>query len=183
METLLVYPNPFASLDKDGDPCAVCPRDTDADAGGPGRFVGARLDRARTKILQDFGKNARHELRSPRQSTKYSYLGIASNDPELANKLLAKEPIELPRTKFYQDRLREGAIIPADERTARAAEMRLYVAPEVRLAPFMKTGEALPEGSRREGIDAPADGTEQEVVVTESPTTKKRSSKAESEAS
>src|SRR6478735_3428895 len=117
MQFLNVYPNPFAAFDKDGDPCGVWPRDFDADAGGPGQYVGARVDSEKTKVLQDFGKNAPHELRSPEQSTKYSYLGIASSDPELSQKLGEKEPIRLPRTKYYIDGLMQGALLAADAET------------------------------------------------------------------
>src|SRR5215216_859286 len=111
MTTLRVLPNPWSAFDKDGHPCGVCPRDPDADAGGPGHYVGARVDPKRTKVLQDFGKMAAHELRSPLQSTKYVYLGISSDDPELATKLIAATPIEIPRTKYYCDRIREGALL------------------------------------------------------------------------
>lgn len=124
MQVLRVLPNPWAAVDKDGHPCGVCPRDTEADGGGPGLFVGARPDSKKTKVLQDFGRgpfgdNAAHEIRSARQSTKYSYLGISSDDPRLADQLGAKDAIEVPATKYYKDRLLEGSLIPADIETAR----------------------------------------------------------------
>lgn len=130
MEFLFVYPNPYAAFDKDGHPCGVCPRDPDADAGGPGQFVGARVDKDKTEILQDFGKMAAHELRSPMQRTKYSYLGIASDDPELPGKLASKEPVRLPRTKFYRERLIEGSLLAADAATARSANVIRFVDPK-----------------------------------------------------
>jgi hypothetical protein len=104
----------------------VCPRDPESDGGGPGRFVGARVDAKGTEVLQDFGKNAKHELRSAMQRTRYEYMGIASSDPELGSKLAAKEPIELPVTKYYKDRLRDGAILPADKATAEVARLRAF---------------------------------------------------------
>ncbi len=142
MEFLFVYPNPFSAFDKDGHPCGVCPRDPDADAGGPGQYVGARVDSAKTEVLQDFGKMAAHELRSPMQRTKYSYLGIASDDVELGTKLGAKEPIRLPRTKYYRDRLIEGSILSADAATARSANVPHFVDPK---AFFAACAPLLPE--------------------------------------
>lgn len=164
MQFLLVYPNPYVAFDKDGHPCGVCPRDPDADAGGPGQFVGARVDHIKTEILQDFGKMAPHELRSPIQRTKYSYLGIASDDPELATKLVSREPVRLPRTKFYRDRLIEGSIVAADLETARSASVARFVEPATF---FKRFAQPVPE--------APA------VIAPEPIATKKRD-RAESEA-
>ncbi len=195
MDILLVYPNPWANLDKDGEPCAVCPRDIDGDGGGATQYVGARLDRNRTKVLQDFAalngggprgaELAKHELRSPLQSTKYTYMGIASNDPQLAAKLLEREPIALPRTKYYRDRIAEGALLPANAETAAAGRLRRFVPPLERLAPYLKakeepaieaTGEelpespgmaALPESPDADGnlLTAPASDGEERVAV------------------
>lgn len=124
MQVLRVLPNPWAAVDKDGHPCGLCPRDPESDGGGPGLFVGARVDRAKTKVLQNFGTgpfgdNSLHEIRSPRQVTKYSYLGVSSDDPQLAEQLGTKDAIEVPSTKYYRDRLIEGSLIPADVETAR----------------------------------------------------------------
>lgn len=142
MQTLRVFPNPFAAFDRNGVPCGICPRDPEADAGGPGRFVGARVDPKRTRVLQDFaahhGKRygarlgaalAKHEIRSPMQVTLYEFMGVASDDPDLGSKLAAKEPVEIPATKFYKDRVREGALLPADIATAQACRLPSFTAP------------------------------------------------------
>lgn len=142
MQTLRVYPNPWAAFDKNGVPCAVCPRDPDADAGGPGQFVGARIDRKNTKVLEDFAAGyvakfgsalakriAEQEHRSPRQATFYQYLGIESFDQQLAEKLAAKEPVEIPATKYYKDRIREGALIAADAETAAKCKVPHWMPP------------------------------------------------------
>lgn len=147
MQVLRVFPNPFAATDRDGVPCAVCPRDPDADGGGPASFVGARVCRKGTQILQDFSKQGRvgklnigdYELRSPMQRTRYEYLGIQSTDPKLAELLSAKEPIELPATKYYKDRLREGALLPADAATARAAKLTAFIEPKTFFARYVRT--------------------------------------------
>lgn len=198
MNTFRVYPNPFHVVDKQGTPCALCPRDPDQDAGGPGLYVGARPDKKHTQILQDFvainaekvgprfaTMAARNEPRSPQQITRYEYMGIPSLDPELAQKLAAKDPIEIPATKYYRERLREGSIIAADIETSRAAKLVRFVtpaeffknherAPEPALLPETTELEplapspgadgelvevaALPGGETREGIELPADG-------------------------
>jgi hypothetical protein len=155
MQTLRVYPNPWAAFDKNGVPCGVCPRDPDADAGGPGQFVGARVDKKNTRVLQDFAaayaakfgpalaaKLANQEHRSPIQATFYEYLGIASSDLELAEKLAAKDPIEIPATKYYKDRLREGALIPADRATATKVKLTVYVEPAIYFATRSMKSEA-----------------------------------------
>lgn len=194
MQTLLVYPNPWSAFDKNGVPCGVCPRDPEADAGGPGMFVGARVDKARTKVLQDFAaqhgggargvKLAAHELRSPMQATFYSYMGVASDDEKLAELLAAKEPIEVPATKYYRDRLVEGSLIAGDEATAKAARV-FFVPPQDFFArkgpqpteaapselPETPGANPLPQSPDAEGnvLEAPPSATEPvEFAVTKS---------------
>lgn len=199
MQTLRVYPNPFAALDKNGTPCGLCPRDPDADAGGPGLFVGARPCKKNTQILQDFKAEhserlgaragamaAAGEIRSPMQLTRYEFMGVSSLDPELATKLAAKDPIEIPATKYYKAELRSGSLIPADIETSRAAKLPRFVPPaeyfkRYAAAPLPETpgleplpdspdaegklleAPALPEGESREGVTLPADGAERAV--------------------
>ncbi len=179
MDFLYVYPNPFSAFDKDGHPCGVCPRDPDADAGGPGQYVGARVDSDKTEVLQDFGKMAPHELRSPMQRTKYSYLGISSDAPDLIAQLVSKEPIRLPMTRYYRERLVEGSIISADAATAMAARVSHFAppaeyfkqhAPVVVEAPAPEMPAAAPVASS--SVEPSADST----------ATKKRAARADSEA-
>jgi hypothetical protein len=122
MSTLKVYPNPWIARDRNGLPCGVCPRDPESDGGGPGQFVGARVDRKRTEILQKLGKG--DDMRSPMQRTVYEFMGIPSDDPELEAKLFACEPIALPRSKYYRDQIRQRALIAADAETAKAAKLK-----------------------------------------------------------
>jgi hypothetical protein len=215
MQTLRVYPNPFAALDKHGTPCGLCPRDPDADAGGPGLFVGARPDKKNTQILQDFAAingeklgaragamAAKGEIRSPMQLTRYEFMGVSSLDPELAAKLAAKDPIEIPATKYYKAELRSGSLIPADIETSRAAKLLRFVPPaeffkRYAPAPLPETpgleplpdspdaagnlleAPALPEGETREGVTLPADGVARTVEPEASAKPNKRTHKSE----
>lgn len=127
MTTLLVYPNPWAAFDKDGTPCGICPRDPEWDGGGPLQFVGARIDKSKTRVTQVLQRG--DDIRSPMQRTAYEYMGISSSDPDLRQKLFALEPIEIPNTRYYRDRLRDRALLPADkvqaERDQAAAQAEL----------------------------------------------------------
>jgi hypothetical protein len=163
MQTLRVYPNPWLARDRDGVPCAVVPTDPEYDGGGPGRFVGARLDHNATQVLQDFGEMGKHELRSPMQRTRYLYQGIASSDPQLARLLFATEPVALPVTRYYKLRLREGALLPADAETAALGKVRFVPAGElakryaIRVAPVALNGDG--GGSREPSAPLELKGT------------------------
>lgn len=140
MPILRVLPNPWSARDKEGRPCGVCPRDPDADGGGPGQYVGARVDRKRTEILQKLERG--DDLRSPMQRTAYEYLGIASDDRELAAKLLAAAPIELPATKYYRDRISDRSLLAADAETARIAKLRRFEPPARALSRYLPAAPA-----------------------------------------
>jgi hypothetical protein len=143
MRTLKVYPNPWApgAVDQDGDPCGLCPRDPDADGGGPGQFVGAQVDPQLTVVTQKLPKG--DDIRSPIQTTKYRYFGVASSDPALASKLFAGEPVEIPATNYYRACIRDRSLIAADVDTANAAGVKFCepakYAPEP-AAPLKKSG-------------------------------------------
>ncbi len=163
MATLRVFPNPWsAPLDKHGSPCGICPRDPDSDGGGPGQYVGARVDRKRTVVLQKL--EAYDRVRSARQNTFYEYLGIASDDAELGAKLAAKEPVEVPKTPYYKDRLRDGSLIAADEETARIAKVR-FVAPATYFGQFVKPAAEAPAAE----VPAASDEAKQVDAATEEP--------------
>lgn len=128
--TLLVYPNPWLALDKNGVPCAVCPRDPDKDAGGPLQFVGARIDRGKTRVTQKLEKG--DDLRSPLQTTQYEYMGIAADDPELRQKLFALDPIEIPSTRYYRERLRDRSLLSSNEVCAEVVRRTAFEAEEAK---------------------------------------------------
>jgi hypothetical protein len=127
MQTIKVLPNPWSALDADGIPCGVCPRDPDADAGGPGQYVGARVDPKATEIIQRLNKG--DDLRSPRQKTIFSFLGKAANDPGLREHLLSATPIDIPATKYYKERIAEGSIVCFDLAASKVARLANFSPP------------------------------------------------------
>lgn len=174
--TLSVYPNPWAAFDKNGVPCAVCPRDPEADGGVPGSYVGARVDRKNTKVLQDFAagyvakfgaavakKLAEQEHRSPIQATYYEYLGISALDNELAEKLAAKTPIQIPATKYYKERIREGALIAADKATATRCKVAGWAPPAAYFASRV-LAKAVEGQANGELVSAVLDGGEDSLA-------------------
>jgi hypothetical protein len=120
---LRVFPNPWAARDKDGVPCGVCPRDVEKDGGGRASFVGARIDPQHTKVLQELAET---EIRKPQQRTRYQFMGLAADDPQLREKMLALEPIELPETRYYKDQIAQGALLAADAATAAKARIKEF---------------------------------------------------------
>lgn len=104
--TLLVLPNPYHALDAFGGPAGAVPYEP-TESPVPvddRRWVG--VTRLETELLDTFGRG---DLRSPRQHTRFVF---------------DDAPVSLPISQYYVDRIREGALIPADERTAMAAGMR-----------------------------------------------------------
>lgn len=122
---LQVYPNPYGcaphcTLDKMGLPAGRPPTDPVQD-GSNRKWVGVRTDRIRTKITQKLQKA--DDSRSARQTTVLSYMGISAQ--ELTPGALAKrDSLKIPRTRFYLQQIRAGALIPADEPSARAAAVK-----------------------------------------------------------
>src|SRR5512138_2908400 len=97
MNVLRVFPNPWAAFDKEGLPCGVCPRDPESDGGAPGQYVGARVDRKRTKVAtpgsripQDIARYIDHTLLKPDatyaeidnlcdEASKYGFASVCVN--------------------------------------------------------------------------------------------------------
>src|SRR5690606_24676704 len=80
-------------------------------------------------------------------------------DPELATKLAAMAPIVVPRTKYYRQRIAEGALLAADEESARAAR-RPFLEPAKHFGRFRPKPKANPEQeSAPEGTGAEGTGS------------------------
>ncbi len=129
-ERLLVLPNPYTFIDGDGEPQGACPADP-GHAAGKRMWVGAKLDPQRTKFLDDYedrrkGLKWKGDPRPRPQATKFSF---------------ATEPVDIPSTPHYLDRIREGSLIAADAETfAKAFGGR---------AKYVEPARALAEARRR----------------------------------
>jgi len=172
MKTMKVLPNPFSAFDAERVPCGVCPRDPDSDGGGPGMYVGAQVDDKKTEILQHL--SAWDDLRSPMQRTFFSFLGISALDPELGEKLAKKTPIEVPATRYYRARVREGALVACDKATAESVGLK-FVAPERALCRVRKHQKVEPK-------EEPVleSGTPEKNIPVAEPTKKETSNKRKS---
>ena len=110
-----------ATMDHEGRPCGVCPMDPIGDGGARGRFVGAKIDDG-TTTKADIDQE--DEIRSPFQRTVYSYLGTSGHETKpfaLAEALAKADPISIPFTQYYQERLLAGELIAADAESAKNA--------------------------------------------------------------
>ncbi len=111
-ERLLVLPNPYTFIDGDGEPQGACPADP-THAGGARMWVGATLDRKRTKHVADY--TDRPKLR--RGGTDVAWSGDPRPRPQVTKFAFASQPVEIPSTPHYLDRIREGSLIAADADT------------------------------------------------------------------
>lgn len=103
--TIRVYANPYAHLDHEGRPAGYVlfdPVDHHAYASDNElrRYVGASIDVEKTKILT---RAPERSAQSDHQDTVWSF---------------SSEPVVLPLTHYYLDRLRDGELLPADKATA-----------------------------------------------------------------
>jgi hypothetical protein len=101
-KNIRVVANPHHVLDHKGRPActvAVEPKGAGVHLG----YVGAKIDRANTKASRVKSKG---DIREPRQDTTF---------------LFSPDPVTLLGTPYYRDALRTGALLPADEATAKWA--------------------------------------------------------------
>ena len=107
-KTLNVYADPYGALDHEGRPAHACPTDP-THTPGARRWVGAGLS-AETKLVDklydDVAKAVAGGLHEHPQDTVFAF---------------ETEPVTLPSTPYYRERIRHGELIPADEKTAREA--------------------------------------------------------------
>jgi len=111
--TIRVLPNPWIFIHHELGPQGHCHVDT----GGRGsdlRYVGAEDDPNRIKLLHDYESNpSETRLNVHVQAWRFPAL-----DASLAKPAVGFESgIELPKTHYYLDRLRDGDLVPADKRT------------------------------------------------------------------
>lgn len=113
-KTIRVFPNPWGFIHHELGPQGRCHEDTGGRGSDP-RYIGADYDHANTKKLTDF-ETKPNETRLDVWSVPFIYPALnASLTGPAAD---CKDGIELPKTAYYLDRLRDGDLIPADERSA-----------------------------------------------------------------
>lgn len=111
--TIRVLPNPWIFIHHELGPQGHCHVDT----GGRGsdlRYVGAEDDPGRIKLVHDYESNPTEtRLNVHVQAWRFPALDASLTKPAQG----FEQGIELPKTHYYLDRLRDGDLIPADKRT------------------------------------------------------------------
>lgn len=138
MKMLRVATNPYLHVDHLRRPCASCP----ADPKDPRYFdaakdrnlevrgwVGARLAGDPPLLRKGGGRGAGPADPSPRHDVTFEFRFAT---------------FEIPETRFYLDRIREGALLPADEATAKAAKVRFVPVEQAREAARRAAGSDQP---------------------------------------
>jgi hypothetical protein len=95
---LLGWANPYHALDHFGRPAGACPKERTGSTLGHAGYVGAECV-ASAPVPVEPGSAG-----TPDQDTCWHF---------------SKEPVKLPDTGYYRLCLRQGAIFPADEKTAK----------------------------------------------------------------
>ncbi len=113
-KTIRVLPNPWAFVHHEIGPQGRCHEDTGGRGSTP-RYIGAELCPDKTVKLADYESQPNETRLDPWQ--------IVFRFPALDASLLVpakgfEKGIELPKTAYYLDRLRDGDLIPADSRSA-----------------------------------------------------------------
>lgn len=120
-KTIRVFPNPWGHIHHELGPQTVCAMDFGGRWVPQLRYVGAEHDEERTKNLTP--PRERSQLDALGQPTKFDDFEIRFRFPSLEDDLVTpskecKDGIELPKTPYYLDRLRDGDLVAADEHTA-----------------------------------------------------------------
>lgn len=113
-KTIRVFPNPWGFIHHETGPQGHCHEDTGGRGSDP-RYIGSHVCPADTVKLIDYESQA--------GDTRHDVWKIVFRFAALDAKLSGpssefKDGIELPKTAYYLDRLRDGDLIPADVRTA-----------------------------------------------------------------
>lgn len=101
-QSLRVLPNPYAFIHPEHGPQGACPVDNGG-RWGVRRWVGAELDSELTVITEDRESLKGADYRDNRQVTVFKF---------------SLEPVTVPATAYYRDRLRDGDLVPADKEQA-----------------------------------------------------------------
>jgi hypothetical protein len=128
--TLLVLPNPYAALDKNGMPAGAVRYDPEVGRPGVVHYIGVEV----TKKPIDTPENKAREQREQRRETTFVW---------------AQRPLQIPGTAFHVDLVRTGQILAADQPTARACKI-WFVPPAKALEQARQAATARWEAERGE---------------------------------
>ncbi len=125
---LRVLPNPWTFIHPDHGPQGHVHVDTGGRGSEPS-YVGSEIDRERTKITE---VRPEKDPRPHRQVTVFRFPAL--NDTLDGPSKDFADGIEVPRSPYYLDRLRDGDLVPADKATADAFPCRFSSLAEARAA-------------------------------------------------
>lgn len=118
MANILVHPNPYSFIHPVLGPQGACPQDPHEHANpSVRRFVGARL-KARGNGREKVADESLQAYRNM-QVTWFEF---------------ADEPVEVPLTNYYVDRLRDGSLVPGSVAVAKSVPCRFASIAEARAA-------------------------------------------------
>jgi hypothetical protein len=134
--TLKVLANPYFALDANGMPAAMCRWDPEVGRPGAVEFIGVTIARKQEPFEErsPFRKRA-----TPRRPAKLVY---------------AQTPVEIPLTPMHRDYVRQGALLAADQPTARAC-LIFFVPPANALA--QAKAQAIAQYRASNGQDPPVE--------------------------
>jgi hypothetical protein len=103
MKLISVLPNPWLALDANGCPCAVVPFDVHVHA-PTRRWVGAKLsvEQTREQLTERIGK----------------YTQVTQDSRHAHRWTFATDPVQIPVSDYYTDRIRCGELVVADSASA-----------------------------------------------------------------
>jgi hypothetical protein len=166
MKMILVATNPYRHVDHLKRPCAACP----ADHKDPRYF-----DPAKDRNVEIRGWVGARLADNPPLLRKGGGRGAGPADPSQRHDVTFEfrfAPFQIPETRFYLDRIREGALLAADEATAKAARVCFVDVAKAREAARRASGSdqpvswidppppAEPEQPKPESAPTPADASE-----------------------
>lgn len=112
-KTIRVFPNPWGFIHHDTGPQGRCHEDTGGRGSTP-RYIGSEPCPEKTVRLTDYESQSNET----RLDVWQSVFKFPSLDASLLKPAKGFEGgIELPKTPYYLDRLRDGDLIPADTRS------------------------------------------------------------------
>lgn len=115
-KTIRVLPNPWGFIHHETGPQGHCHEDTGGRGSDP-RYVGCDFDADKTVVVKAWESDKDNAgTRHNEQVTCFKFPALSADLVTPAKGF--EEGIELPKTPYYLDRLRDGDLIPADARTA-----------------------------------------------------------------